>query len=114
MVLDPGVEPDNAIAIDNRRRAWDRNVRDQVMIVPDYDETDSGSAAVLMLILAQIRSFYALYAQHPLATVSDVLAEFYETREKNRIAEFAKEVTFQNPQRPTWCELESELVHFLG
>jgi hypothetical protein len=84
------------------------------MIVPDYNETDSGSAAVLMLILSQIRSFYALYSQRPNMSVADVLAEFYETREKNRIAEFAKSVTFHNPQRPQWSELEQELVHFLG
>lgn len=84
------------------------------MIVPDYDETDSGSAAVLMVILSQIRAFYALYSQRPNLSVADVLAEFYETREKNRIAEFAKSVTFENPHKPQWNELEEQLANFLG
>jgi len=114
MVLPPWVDFNNAIAIDNRRKAWDRSVRDQVMIVPDYDATDSGSAAVLMLILAQLRTIYAGFSQNSKIAAADILADFYETKEKQRIMNFAKSVEFLDPQHPNWKELAPGLADFLG
>jgi len=114
MVLPPWVDHNNAIAIDNRRKAWDRSVRDQVMVVPDYDASDSGSSAVLMLVLAQLRAIYAGFSANARLSAADVLADYYETKEKERITKFAQGVHFTNPQSPNWSELESGLASFLG
>jgi len=113
-VLAPGVECNNAVAIDNMRRAWHNDVRDQVMVIPDYDENDAGGGAVLMVIMAQLWTVYAAFNANVSLTVGDILADYYENREKNRIGKFAHSVHFENPNDPQVQEVENELADFIS
>jgi len=117
-ILPPGVDIHDAIAVDNSRKVWHKSVRSQVMVVSDFkvDKTDvSGGPTVLMLILAQLTAVNSYFVKHSKKTVAEILANFNEWKEKNRIEKFALSFNYNDPQHPTWQEFsklyEDKVVH---